>query len=66
MHKSLAEAFLLRKSVISVCHFGKLGIHARIPASVTNYAVSGLEIFDVIALTGGAYKRTRSATKTGA
>ena len=65
MHKSLTEALLLGKSVVSVRHFGKIGIHAGIPASITNYAVTRVKILYIIALTGRANEGARSATKTG-
>ena len=64
MHKSLAEALLLCKSVVSVRHFCEIGIHTRIPASVTNYAVTRVKILNIIALAGGAHKRTGAASET--
>ena len=53
------------ESVVSVSHFGKLGIHARIPASVTDNAVSGVEVLYVIALAGGADEGAGATSEAG-
>ena len=65
MHKSLAEALLLGKSVVSVSHLGELGIHTGVPASVTDNAVAGIEVLNVIALTGRTNEGTCAAAKAG-
>ena len=66
VHKSLTEAFFLCKSVVSVSHLGELGIHAGVPASVTDNAVAGVEVLYVVALAGRANEGTRAATEAGA
>ena len=54
MHEALTEAFLLRQTVVAVRHSGEFGIHAGVPASVTDDTLTGVEVLDVIALTSGA------------
>ena len=63
MHKSLAEALLLGESVVSVRHLRELGIHTGVPASVTDHAVSGVKVLNVIALAGGTYECTCTTTE---
>ena len=53
------------KSVVSVSHSGKLGIHTGVPASVTDNTVTRVKIFYVVALTGGANEGAGSAAKAG-
>ena len=64
MHKSLAEAFFLRKTGVTVRHLCEIGEHTAIPATETVDAVTGLEIADVVALAGRANERTSTATET--
>ena len=65
MHKSLTIALHLRRTGICRRHLGKVGIHARIPATETHYALIGFEVADIETLAGGAYESTRSATEAG-
>ena len=65
VHKSLAETLLLGETVVSVSHSGELGIHAGVPASVTDNSVSCVEILYVIALACGANEGAGSAAKAG-
>src|SRR5699024_1008137 len=65
MHEALTEPLLLRGPVVSVSHHGEIRIHAGIPAAVSLYPVSGIVVLNVIALTGGAYKRTGTAGQAG-
>ena len=65
VHKSLAETLLLGKSVVSVRHFGKLGIHTGVPATEANDTVARAEILDVVALAGGANEGAGTAAQTG-
>mgnify|MGYP007011127843 CR=1 FL=1 len=61
MHKSLTESLHLAGTVVSVSHHGKIRVHAGIPAAVTLYTVSGVKVFDIVALAGRAGERTGSA-----
>ena len=65
MHESLAEALLLRQSVISVRHLREIGIHAGIPASVTDHAVARVEILNIVTLAGGANEGAGAAAEAG-
>ena len=65
MHEALTEAFLLRQTVVAVRHSGEFGIHAGVPASVTDDTLTGVEVLDVIALTSGAYEGAGTATEAG-
>ena len=61
MHESLTETLHLAVTVISVCHHCKVRVHTGIPATVTLYTVSCIEILDIIALAGRTGERTGSA-----
>ena len=61
MHESLTETLHLAVTVISVCHHCKVRVHTGIPAAVTLYTVSGVKVFDIVALAGRAGERTGSA-----
>ena len=63
MHEALTEAFLLRQTVVAVRHSGEFGIHAGVPASVTDDTLTGVEVLDIIALAGGAYEGAGTAAK---
>ena len=65
MHKSLSETLYLTQSGVTVSTLGKVGIHTRVPASETDDAVAGVEVLDVIALTGRTNEGTGAASETG-
>ena len=65
MHKTLTETFELGKSRLTCRHFGEFRVHAGIPAAETLYSVTGVEIFDVVALTGRTNESTGSAAEAG-
>ena len=53
----------LRRSRVCRRHLREVGIHARIPATETDYVLIRFEIPYIEALAGGAYERTRAAPK---
>ena len=63
MHKSLTEALQLAVTAVAVCHLGKVGVHAGIPAAEALDAVTRVEVADVIALAGGANEGAGAAAK---
>ena len=63
MHKALTKAFKLAGTRIAVRHFRKIGVHAAIPAAEALYAVTGVEIFNIVALARRAYKRAGAAAE---
>ena len=65
MHKSLTEALLLGVSVVSVSHLGEVGIHAGVPASVTDNTVTRVEILYIVALARRTYEGARAASEAG-
>ena len=64
VHESLTETLQLCESGVAVSHFCEVGIHTGVPAAETLDAVSCIEVPDVVALTGGAYKGTGTAAET--
>ena len=50
MHKPLAVSLQLGGTAVGRGHQGKIGIHARIPATVADNALLGFEIADIEAL----------------
>lgn len=65
MHKPLAVSLQLGGTAVGRGHQGKIGIHARIPATVADNALLGFEIADIEALAGGTHKGARAAAETG-
>ena len=61
VHETLTETLQLCGTVVSCCHHGEIRVHAGIPAAVTLYTVSGVKVFDIVALAGRAGERTGSA-----
>ena len=61
VHETLTETLHLCGTVVSCCHHRKVRVHTGIPAAVTLYTVSCIEILDIIALAGRTGERTGSA-----
>ena len=64
MHKSLAESFNLCESGVAVRHLCEVGVHTAIPATISFYAVTCFEVFDIVALASRANEGTSTASET--